>query len=211
MRKIQKRSCPAILLEKAAEWLKAYQDDSAKSTNRYRYRHEDVKSELVKETGNKCVYCESKIGHSTPGDVEHKVPTALGTALHFDWNNLTIACTECNRRKSATYDPALGFIDPYNDAVESLVIHHGPIATWKPGDNLAETAVRVLELDSPSRMTLVLQKIEFLRRYSEAVENYKSCTNPTLRKVRKLALDKWKEKDAEYSAMILSSAAKYGV
>ena len=86
---------------------------------------------LKEETGFKCVYCESKIGHNTPGDIEHKIPSSKDEDQHFAWNNLTIACTECNRRKNDYYVIGNEFLDPYSDDVENVLEHHGPLVYWK--------------------------------------------------------------------------------
>jgi hypothetical protein len=71
--------------------------------------------------------CESKIGHNCPGDIEHKCPTKKRLDLIFDWTNLTIACSECNRRKLEYYNPMCMFLDPNVDDVESLVVHLGSV------------------------------------------------------------------------------------
>ncbi len=124
MRKIQKLQIPEILASNSAKWLSEYIEDKSSSNRRYRYRETDIKNQLKQETADKCVYCESKIGHNTPGDVEHKIPSSKNINLHFDWNNLTIACTECNRRKNDYYEEGIEFLDPYEDDVEVLLEHH---------------------------------------------------------------------------------------
>lgn len=211
MRRIKKRLCPAILSEKEEEWLAELKREPTNATRKTRYRHPDIKSELVKETGWKCVYCESRIGHSTPGDIEHKVPNAEGTDQHFDWNNLTVACTECNRRKNDTYDESEGFLDPYSDSVEDLVLHAGPMAYWKTGSVKAETAIRVLSLNTCDRMVLIEQKINHLNRFLTLVDRWNREQNPTLKRILQIDLEKWKEKDSEYSAMIIAAAAPLGL
>src|SRR4051794_22793171 len=123
MRRVSKLPAPAILAENAATWLAEFCEDPNSGARRYRYRAPEIKAVLREETASKCVYCESKIGHNCPGDVEHKVPSSRCRDLHFEWSNLTIACTECNRRKNAYYDPILPFLDPYEDPVEDLLLH----------------------------------------------------------------------------------------
>lgn len=88
---------PNVLAINHDEWLTAFLADKTNKTNKYRYRHSEIKITLTEETGWKCVYCESKIGHNTPGDIEHKVPSSKDEHRHFNWENLTVACTECNK------------------------------------------------------------------------------------------------------------------
>ncbi len=204
MRKLAKLAIPDLLAQKASNWLNEYKNDQGNSTKRYRYRDQAIKSTLKNETFNKCVYCESKIGHNTPGDVEHKIPTSKNIDLHFDWNNLTIACTECNRRKNDYYSASDSFLDPYLDDVEDLVLHLGPVVSWKNGDSKAEISVKTLELHSNARENLISRKIEKIEELNNLVERYNKETNPTLKKIHKKGILRMMEISSEYSAMIIS-------
>lgn len=73
------------------------------------YRHQSVKAALHRLFRGKCAYCESRLGASHAGDIDQYRPksgvlTADGRLLelHYwwlanDWNNLYLACSECNR------------------------------------------------------------------------------------------------------------------
>jgi 5-methylcytosine-specific restriction endonuclease McrA len=112
MRKVTKLGEPDVLKSNFGEWTTAFLADQQNQTSRTRYRHSDIKRTLKDETGYKCVYCESKIGHNIPGDVEHMVPSSVDGQMHFLWSNLTIACTECNRRKNAYFSSEKPFLNP---------------------------------------------------------------------------------------------------
>src|SRR5262245_28698431 len=118
MRRVTKTAEPDILRLNFQEWTAAYLADRRNETKKYRYRHSDIKECLRAETADKCVYCESKVGHNTPGDVEHIMPSRVDGQMHFVWSNLTLACTECNRRKNAYFDAEKPFLNPYSDDVE---------------------------------------------------------------------------------------------
>jgi len=120
MRKLLKLEEPYELREMRPYWEKKVAENGS-DYYKTKYRAKPIKRRLKKETHNKCVYCESKIGHNTPGDVEHKVPVSLNEDGRFEWKNLTIACTECNRRKNDYYDEEKMFLDPYVDDVENLL------------------------------------------------------------------------------------------
>ena len=132
MRFLEKLSQPVVLLTNNIIWLNEFILDRDNKTKRYRYRHPDIKSQLKVETGKKCIYCESKIGHNTPGDIEHIIPTSRDVNQHFIWENLTIACTECNRRKNDYYERGTEFLNPYLDNnIENQIQHRGPIVEWQ--------------------------------------------------------------------------------
>ncbi len=202
MRNLNKLAIPTILDLNATVWTAEFIAEPTNRTKKYRYRNPEIKQQLKVETGFKCIYCESKIGHNTPGDVEHKIATTASHLLHFEWSNLTIACTECNRRKNDYDDPNMPFLDPYNDDVEDLVKHLGPIVSWKTGEARAEVSIRQLELDSKARMEVILRKIEHIAKVNDLLERIASKTG-FHRKLLERNLMQMTEKDAEYSAMTM--------
>lgn len=202
MRKVRKLDAPAILLENKESWDALYAEKPS-DYNRDRYRHPAIKATLLEETHMKCVYCESKIGHNCPGDTEHKAPKGKRPDLLFEWQNMTIACTECNRRKSDYYDPECQFLDPNEDDVESMVVHLGPFVFSAPGNPRSETTVRMLELDRmEARVELIARKLERLEVVRNLVERAVAESNPAL---RDLLLDDVRERcvsSAEYSGTV---------
>ena len=82
------------------------------------YGHKNVKAKLLEAQFNKCCYCESKIGSTSPGDVEHYRPKAYSQQdrgqpkiypgyywLVYDWENLFVSCEICNRSHKKNYFP----------------------------------------------------------------------------------------------------------
>lgn len=202
MRSIRKGAVPQVLQDSGAVWLQAFLEDRGSNTRRYRYRDREIKECLLEETSSKCVYCESKIGHTSPGDVEHKIPSSLFPDRHFDWLNLTIACSECNRRKSNYYDAEKPFLDPYADDVETRVIHHGPVVGWPAGDGEAEITIRTLELNVMSRIQLILRKVEKLEQWSVLRDRVANESDADLRGILQARLQQMADPSSEYSGMI---------
>lgn len=202
MRRLRKLLEPAVLAANGVQWLAEYLADKANPTKKFRYRHAEIKTTLVRETHNKCVYCESKIGHNTPGDVEHILPSSVREDLRFTWDNLTIACTECNRRKSDYLSTSKPFLNPYSDDVENRLRHSGPLVYWAEADVAAEATVRKLELNDLARFQLICRKAEKLNEYFVLRDRTLRETDQALRLVLVDALERMKSEDAEYSAMI---------
>lgn len=209
MRCMVKLPEPEVLRENAATWLEEFLQDIGNETKKTRYRHHEIKSTLKAETHDKCVYCESRIGHNTPGDIEHKVPSSKDRTKHFTWSNLTIACTECNRRKNAFYREYDGFLDPYLDLVDEFIEHNGPVVTSKPGQERGELFVSVLKLCSPDRLTLVTQKIQKICELQHVLERYNATTGP-LQEMLKRQLIEMAHPKSEYSAMVRDALRQKG-
>lgn len=210
LRNLNKLNEPEILSQNHESWLNEYKADKTNSTKRYRYRHPDIKSALKTETGYKCVYCESKIGHNTPGDIEHKVPSSKDEEQHFIWSNLTIACTECNRRKNNYYEAGNEFLDPYSDDVEALLEHHGPLVFWKSANTRSETTIRILELNGYNRQQLIERKINKIEEFSNLIERFLSQTG-ALKMLLWKQIQEMINLQSEYSAMLQEVVDKKGI
>lgn len=210
MRNVPKTAEPPLLQAHSAQWLADYVA-SPTPFRRYKYRKKPIKDALVAETDNKCVYCESRIGHNTPGDVEHKVPSSVDVNRHFDWSNLTIACTECNRRKNDYFDALKPFLDPNFDNVESRVVHYGPIVGWAIGDAPSEITVRTLQLHSDHRNILLKRKIEKIAEVNDKVARLIAETGKPLEPIIRAELRAMTERSAEYSAMVAETLRTAGV
>lgn len=83
------------------------------------YAHKDVKQRLVADQNGKCAYCEQSL-NGDYGDVEHYRPKAGYCAnngeklvkpgyywLAYDWGNLLLSCTKCNRSYKKNLFPVL--------------------------------------------------------------------------------------------------------
>jgi hypothetical protein len=86
MRNLPKGLPPQSLTESKESWDRMLGENPS-DVNKNRYRHPEIKAALLYETHHKCAYCESKIGHNCPGDIEHKIPKARRQDLIFNWNN----------------------------------------------------------------------------------------------------------------------------
>ena len=193
---------PEILATNKVNWQAEYEADPTSDTKKYRYRKRPIKTQAKAETSSKCAYCESKIGHNTPGDIEHKVPTSVDITRHFDWTNLTIACTECNRRKNDYFSTVKPFLDPYNEDVESQIVHHGPIVSWAPNTPHAEISIKTLELHNRKRVDLILRKIEKIGELDERLERHAKETDLILKEIVWKEIEEMGNAENEYSGMI---------
>jgi len=202
MRKLSKSPIPQVLLNEKEAWEAAY-DANPSDTNRNRYRK--IKADLMEECGAKCVYCESKVGHNCPGDIDHKLPVTRHRAGLFDWNNMTISCNECNKRKSDYCDPSLPFLDPYVDDVEDLLLHLGPLVFPVAGNSRAELTVALLELDNhKKRSHLFGRKFEKLEEIRRILRLIAMEDHPAIRTTLQRSLDECCDTKAEFSAMVIA-------
>lgn len=209
MRAITKLSCPEVLQDNADAWLSAWLADKSSVHKRAKYRHPDIKRRLKEETANKCVYCESILGVTAPGQTEHIVPSSKRERLHFDWYNLTRACAECNRRKNDYYVAGDEFLNPYLDAIDDSLTHCGPLVFWENEGGRAEITVRTLGLNG-DRAELVLRKSQFLNELQLLYDRMTSA-DAALRPVLLRALFDKASTQGEYSACALAFIRSKGL
>lgn len=157
MRKIKKLAKPQVLIDNAKEWTEEYcicLNNGKKPSQEIasRYNEPTIKNTLEKETFGKCAYCESKFKHVTYGDIEHILPKNKEARpdLYVEWDNLTLACEQCNRSGKGTYyDPNMPLINPYKDEPIEHFQDIGPLIFPKLGDLRAWTTEKYSSLIVP--------------------------------------------------------------
>lgn len=106
MRKVRRLPHPESLKNHSVRWTEelmeeikkqgayAKVDDSFKN----KYRQDDVKETLEEMYKGHCCYCESIVGTSSYGRIEHLKPKSLPAFYQcsFDWDNLHWCCEVCN-------------------------------------------------------------------------------------------------------------------
>lgn len=89
-----------------------------------RYRQKDVRNALEEMYTSHCCYCESIIGISTYGRIEHLRPKSLARfhQYAFDWNNLHWCCEVCNTSyKKAKWNFEHPILDPSADDINAYL------------------------------------------------------------------------------------------
>jgi uncharacterized protein (TIGR02646 family) len=176
----------------------------------------------------KCAFCEAKILHTQPGDVEHFRPKkawseAAGKPMQrpgyywlaYEWTNLVLSCEECNRRGKKN-------LFPLADEAKRARSHHARLedeaplfvdpAAEEPSEHLGfrqEVVFPRTERGSITRDTLDLNR--------ETLQEHRREHLETIRMLREAALVLGKDPlvealyeklhsasqpDAEYSAMV---------
>lgn len=205
---LHKLARPQVLTDNAAAWTavvvnKLAAGQKPTKTEKSRYNHPDVKAQLVAETSGKCAYCESKIRHVAPGDIEHAVPKSAEPSKWFDWDNLTLGCSECNRRKGTKAGP---FVDPYSDDPAHHLIFLGSMVLPFNGSAKGINTEGELELN---RADLFERRTERLRGLHKQLSLIPLVADPNAREVLKRDFLKELAADREYTAMARALAVTY--
>lgn len=128
MRKVIRLQKPKSLADNAEQWTEELMNEIAAKGSyskvedkfKSRYRQEDVKDTLEKMYGGHCCYCESIIGVSTYGRIEHLKPKSRSEFYRytFEWENLHWCCEVCNTGyKKAQWDFQYPILDPAKNEI----------------------------------------------------------------------------------------------
>jgi len=144
------------------------------------YNHKDVKNALKVESQHKCMYCESSVSHVAHEHIEHIKPKAKFKfpELTFEWQNLGLACPVCNMNKGSEYDPALPFVNPYQDNPNESFIALGHFIYNRPNNPRAELTNKKIELN---RAELIEKRKERLESIIRLIEHYHSMGENALK------------------------------
>ncbi len=213
---LTKLSEPQILKDNKQIWTSQYvqlvsNGQKVPDDLKYKYRERSIKEQIVKETYNKCAYCESKVSHVCPGDIEHILPKNKDARpdLYVEWTNLTLACEECNRPRKKTYfNPDDPLINPYQDNPEDHLISAGPIIFNKPGDRKGYVTSTILELN---RSGLFERRLERLKSVKSLADKWGCEENQNIKEVLENELKKEVTADKEYSFMIKEYLTSIGI
>jgi len=207
---LKKGPKPEILKQMETSWtaeflaaLKAGETPS--HAMRHRYRHPTIKSALRSETSDKCAYCESKIVHLYPGDIEHIAPVSKFPEKYCEWKNLTYACAQCNRRKLDYWSDTEPLLNPYVEDPAEHLIFCGGFVIQRPGSNKGLLTHEKLEL---SRMALVERRQEKLRALATLLDRWALLPNGNLRDVVWLQIERETSPSTEYSATMQAHLAQ---
>ncbi len=206
MIKITKSEKPPVLIDNEVNWTTEYLaliagEEGIPQAARFRYRHEQIKRALRAETHDKCIFCESKISHTFPGETDHIIPCSKDPTKIVDWHNLGYVCKECNRKKSDYHDPAVPLLNPFVDDPEKHLLFLGPLVIARTGDLRGEVTVSRLEL---TRTALIERKIERIEKVKALLDRANMFPEGEAREFIVRQAKEEASEDREYSATVKS-------
>jgi HNH endonuclease len=151
MRYLERLPKPAILEQKEMEWVAAFLASTEKKRpDNSKYGHKSIREQLNSMSFHKCFYCECKL-KGVPSEIDHYVEVAERRDLAFAWENLFMACTNCNNKIANRIISILDALNPswHTDAeIEQHLMFHDESITAKNGSTLGLKTIQKFRLDS---------------------------------------------------------------
>ncbi|MBT8420298.1 MAG: HNH endonuclease [Gammaproteobacteria bacterium] len=116
-----------VYLEKSQPAPACLAEEKTKANGNYKCG--EVLDRLKDDFKNKCYICEDEGPISI--DVEHFVPHKGDKDLKFDWSNLFLACTHCNRTKGVAYKDVLNCTHKNDNVDQNIRYLVDPFPSFK--------------------------------------------------------------------------------
>jgi len=201
------------------------------------YAADEVKVALRTAQYDKCAFCEAKVTHITDGDIEHFRPKSAVKQntggkleypgyfwLAYEWDNLLLACNNCNRRHKGNLFPLLDlkkrcrpgrknlahesplFINPAAEDPALFIEFVGETVIAKGGNHRGQATIDALGLDRTELIEHRLTRLRVLQQLQRDLVAFQSLRRPTQGQKQLIAdlqamLAEHQQPDAEYSAM----------
>ncbi len=147
---ISRTSKPGILSNNEINWLRKFIESGKPRPHHSQYAHPDIKDALMAMSGCKCFYCETLLKNSYK-EVDHFIEVSIDKNLAFNWENLYLACENCNNKMSHNDIPVESVLDPCksdDEEIEKHLQYEDEIIDHKVGSTIGELSIRKYKLDS---------------------------------------------------------------
>lgn len=193
---------PQVLVDNDEDWTKTLMEfinngQNVPDADKNRYRHADIKTQVKSETNEKCVYCESKVSHQYPGDIEHIIPKAIYPRLTFTWKNLTFVCYWCNNHKRDYVGKnSSKLLNPYNDVISEHLYFFGPLLMHINNSVRGEITWKQIKLN---RKELIDRRSDKLKELQNLIDKYEREVILALKQILLNEILDFANEDQEYS------------
>ena len=160
MRYIKRLQIPDKLRDNQVKWQADFDakraiDPKARPVSS-RYAHDTIKAKLMCMSHNKCFYCEGSV-QDKPYDVDHYIEVAIDPSKAYDWNNLYIACKNCNYKEphdSIAINEALNPCEDQDDEIRANVSFDKEMMFPINGSEKGEKTIKKFKLNSDTLVSL---------------------------------------------------------
>jgi hypothetical protein len=122
MRYVKRLPTPQILAQRGAQWTQDFLGSTKSRPDGSKYAHAQIRSTLDSMSFHKCFYCEQKL-KGRPKEIDHHIEVSERRDLAYDWDNLYLACDNCNNKLDNLSIPISQALNPCKDSDADIEIH----------------------------------------------------------------------------------------
>ncbi len=213
---IERLPKPDILIGKEKEWTEKFIKSGKKRPDNSKYGHKQIRTRLCAMSSNKCFYCERKLTGVTK-EIDHfiEVSDPKGKKLAFSWDNLFLACDNCNNKfdnKTISVSEVLNPCEATNEEIEMHISYKDECVIAKNNSQKGLLTIQKFRLDTElldllrSKQLNLFNKLLIQIQKNQIIENRKTMNNE-----EKESLLIFKQRDRQFSLMFKILLEKYGI
>ncbi len=187
MKKVNRLAQPESLRMHAVQWTKELLDEidkkgsyaKADDSFKHKYRQADVRETLEKMYKKHCCYCESVVGTSSYGRIEHLKPKSIPEfySYAFAWDNLHWCCEICNTSyKKAKWDFQHPILDPSKEDIGKFLRLNLTTGKYEEIGNHKRAHTTICHTGM-NRENLVRARRRIIIRFLKDYKAHRSCGN----------------------------------
>jgi uncharacterized protein (TIGR02646 family) len=169
MRHLTRLPVPKILVDKKEEWTQKFLKGNSPRPDNSKYAHDEIRSTLNAMSFHKCFYCERKL-KGVPREVDHYVEVAEAREKAFEWENLYLACSDCNKKLPNRSIPNHDTLNPCVHSDKEIMQHmtfEDEIIMVNNASTLGAQTIRKYKLDSDALDLIRVKRLqEFYKVYT---------------------------------------------
>lgn len=197
---------PDILIEKEKEWTENFINSGEKRPHNSKYGHQQIRTRLNSMSSNKCFYCERKLtGVSKEIDHFIEVSDPTGKELAFNWDNLFLACNNCNDKFDNATIEVSQVLNPCVHAdkeIETNISFEDEFITAKNNSQKGLLTIKKFRLDTELLDLLRSKQLnQFNKLLIQIQRNQIAENRATMNDLEKESLLIFKQKDHQFSLM----------
>ncbi|MFP4092075.1 MAG: HNH endonuclease [Cyclobacteriaceae bacterium] len=203
MRSLHRLPKPGILEEKEETWRESFVNSDKKRPDNNKYAHLQIRNTLNSMSFYKCFYCERKL-KGVAQEIDHFIEVAERRDLAYDWENLYLACDNCNNKLPNRSISVTEVLDPCRDKDEDIQEHltfEDEIIRGKNGSEKGLATIQKYRLGSEQLDMARLKEIKNFHKLLILIQKNIYNEKRSINQIEKEALLSFKNPDRPFSLM----------
>ena len=213
MRHIERLPKPAILEEKSERWRDAFINSEKKRPDNSKYAHRQIRDSLNAMSFHKCFYCERKL-KDVPQEIDHFIEVAERKDLAYEWDNLYLACDNCNNKLPNLSIPVAEAFNPCQHSDEEIQQHltfEDEIIRSKSDSAIGKRTIQKYRLDSDQQDHVRLLAIKRFHKVLIQIQKNMNLEQRSMSNEEREILLSFKQKEGSFSMMFRVLLARHGI
>lgn len=204
MRTLIRLPQPDILTERGQQWLDALLASGKNRPDATKYGNPNIRTQLNTISFYKCFYCESKL-KDKPSEIDHHIEVSIDLSLSYIWDNLYLACDNCNGKLNHLAIPITQALDPIintDNEIQENITFIDEVITAVGGSAIGLRTIQKYRLDSNLLDKRRITQLKYFYKFLDEIRRSQITDNGRGLNQREIdAINHFSQIDQPYSLM----------